>query len=250
MVGVVGADAWYPTLTSLIYVLNSTGTFPSSRSGSTFVNFQNLNSPLSTNQRELGLFFDEYTGYFVGFELQNPNRVIMKLYESDSSSSAVKGTGTIILENTESGQNYSLSYEIPGGRRVLKALIELTIPNGSSSYSYTTQFILGTGPNKRVVEGNGVYSFFYIGGDMEMTHNGRITNFQNIGITGAGAMGTFTIDGISGQLGGALGASINVRIDPVGSQPGMTGDLNVIAAEFTMTPDGGTQGQVESVFAY
>lgn len=188
VVGVVGADAWYPTLTSLIYVLNGIGTFPSARSGSPSVNIQNWSLPLMTNQRELGLFLDEYTGYFVGFELQSPNTALMKLYESDSSSSAVKGTGTLIRKNTESGLNYSLSYEIPGGRRVLKALIELNLPTGTSTYNYKTQYILCTGANKRVVEGNGMYSFFNVAGDMAMKHNGRITNFQNIGITGAGAM--------------------------------------------------------------
>lgn len=249
VVGVVGIDAWYPTVSSIVYLLNGVGTFPPARSGSSSVNFQNWSSPFSPSQRGPGLLRDGYTGYFVDFDLQDPNTVLMKFHESDSVDSAVKGTGTIGREINGLDVKYSIGVEIPGGRRPLRSLLELSAQNGSSFANYTTEYILGTGAKRRVVEGSGLYGGSSIGGDMVMTHNGRVINFQNIGINGSQFTGTYAIDGITGQLQGAT-SDVNVRIGPVGSQPGMTGEIDVLSGEFTMTPDGGSVGPIEDVFDY
>lgn len=157
VVGVVGADAWYGTLVSLIYVLNGNGNFPPARPGSASANIQNLTSPFSPNQRGPGLILDEYTGYFIDYELQDPNTVSITFYESDSVNSAVKGTGTLVRVVNNLGLKYTADVEIPGGRRPIKSLFELREDSGATTSNYTIQYILGTGPKKRVVEGSGIF---------------------------------------------------------------------------------------------
>lgn len=250
VVGIVAADAWLPTVSSFIFVENAaSGILPPERPGSSAREFQNLTFPISQNRRGNGLEEDQYTGYFYGFELQNPNTVLVKFYETDSVDSAVRGTGTIVRSVRGSTRMFTYDVNVPEGRRPLKGAFVWTVEGKGSTASYSAQYTLGTGAKTRVVAGDGEYSGGSLIGNMYMTHNGRTSFIPTILFNGSQFGAEFSINGISGDIQGTS-AEANLRIYPTGSQPGIFGIYSWLTGDFTITPDGGPQGPEENAFDY